>query len=97
MEEIHQSSLQFLSSCLAGWESVNGNPDIYIFQGYDGNYYLLAYSYDKESERGSFSCYDIDWDEEGCFIRIGIKRYYLSKEKQPYGLYIGAWGSYMRN
>lgn len=95
MEE-YQSNLLFLSSCLGGWESVNGNPDIYIFQGCDGNYYLLAYTYDKEYERGSFSCYDIDWDEEGCFIRMGIKRY-LSEEKQPYGLHIGVWGSYMRN
>lgn len=35
MEE-YQSNLIFLSSCLGGWESVNGNPNIYIFQGYDG-------------------------------------------------------------
>lgn len=97
MEEIHQSNLQFLSYCLGGWESVNGNPDVYIFQGYDENYYLLAYSYDKESERGSFFCYNIDWDEEGCYIRMGIKQYYFSEENQPYGLHIGAWGSYMKN
>ncbi len=96
MEE-YKSNLLFLSSCIGGWESVNSNPDIYIFQGNDGDYYLLAYSYDKEYERGSFFYYDIDWDEEGCFIRMGIKRYRLSEEKCPYGLHIGTWGSYMRN
>lgn len=96
MEECHNYQ-GFPTEWLGAWESINANPDVYIFQGYDGNYYLLAYSYDRESEWGSFSCYDIDWDKEDCYIRMGIKRYYLSEEKQPYGLYIGVWGSYMRN
>ncbi|GAB6118886.1 hypothetical protein [Dysgonomonas termitidis] len=68
MEE-YQNNQGFPTEWLGAWESVNGNPDLYIFQGYDGKYYLLAYSYDKECERGSFSCYNIDSDEEGWYIR----------------------------
>lgn len=96
MEE-YQSNSAFLSSLLGAWESVNGNPDVYIYQGYEGEHHLLAYSYDRESERGSFSSYDIHRDEKGYYIRMGMKLYYLSEEKRPYGLCIGAWGSYMRN
>lgn len=79
--------------------SVNGNPnpDVYIFQGYDSNYYLLAYSYDKEYGRGSFTLYDISSDEDGFYIRVGMKHYHLAEEKFPYGLSIGDWGSYMKN
>jgi|GEM_PF-502446 len=86
----------FPPSWLGGWESVNGNSDIYIFQGVDGNYYLLACSYDKESERGCFSCYEIEQDEEGCYIRKGIKYVRLLPEEKPYGLHISGWGSYMK-
>lgn len=98
-EEEYLSYLQLLSLWTGGWMSVNGNPnpDVYIFQGYGGNYFLLAYSYDKESGRGSFTLYDIDLDEEGCYIRMGMKSYRLSEEKFPYGLSIGEWGSYMKN
>jgi len=93
-EEEYQSGL---SSWQGGWESVNGNPDVYIFQDYSGKYYLLAYCYDKESERGSFFCYDIDSDEKGCYVRMGMKQYRLLEENAPYGLCIGNWGSYMKN
>jgi len=95
MKEEYQ--LDNLSSWLGGWESVNGNPDVYIFQSYSGNYYLLTYSYDKESERGNFSCYDIDSDEDGFYIRMGMKRSKIESEESPYGLYIEDWGSYMKN
>lgn len=78
------------------WVSVYGNPDVYIFQGYDKNYYLLAYNYDKESERGSFSCYKIDVDENGCYVRIRMKPCRLEGEESPYGLHIAGWGSYMK-
>jgi hypothetical protein len=47
MEESDQSTLMLLSSWEGGWQSINGNPDVYIFQGYDREYYLLAYNYDK--------------------------------------------------
>lgn len=87
----------FLSRLQGGWESVNGNPDIYVFRDYDGNYYLLAYSYDTECGRGSFSCYAIEPDEDGCYIRMGMKRCRLTEEESPYGLHITGWGSYMRN
>jgi hypothetical protein len=79
------------------WESVNGNPDIYIFQGYDGGYYLLAYSYDKDYGRGSFSCYEIDSDENGCYAHIGMKCCRIESEESPYGLHIAGWGSYIKN
>ncbi len=79
------------------WESVNSNPDVYIFRGYEGNYYLLAYSYDKECERGSFSCYEIEPDEKGYSIRMGTKHCRLEQEEKPYGLHITGWGSYMKN
>ena len=87
----------FQSSWLGAWTSVSGHPDVYIFQDYNGNYYLLAYSYDRESERGSFSCHEIVSDEEGCYIGIGTKRYRLQQEEYPYGLCIGIWGSYMKH
>lgn len=74
-----------------------GNPDIYIFRGYNGNYYLLAYSYDKESERGSFSCYAIDSDENGWVVNIGMKTCEITSEELPYGLHIAGWGSYMKD
>ena len=80
-----------------GWESVNGNPDVYIFQGYGGSHYLLTYYYNKEYARGNFSCYEIDLDEEGYYVRIGTKQYRLSEDKYPYGLSVGDWGSYMKN
>ena len=86
-----------LPSWQGAWISVNGNPDIYIFQAYDGNYYLLAYNYDKESERGSFSCYEIVSDESGCYARIGMRRCRLESETLPYGLHIAGWGSYMKD
>lgn len=86
-----------LSSWQGAWISVNGNPNIYIFHGYDGNYYLLAYSYDKESGRGSFSLYNIDSDESGCFANIGMKPCEMTSEEHPYGLYIAGWGSYMKD
>jgi hypothetical protein len=82
---------------LGGWESVNSNPDVFIFQGYDGIYYLLAYSYDKESERGSFSCYEIDSDEDGCYARMGMKCFRMESEEPPYTLYIAGCGVYMRS
>ena len=86
----------FPTAWLGAWESVNDNPDVYIFQGYASNYYLLAYNYDKESERGSFSCYDMDADEDGWYIRIGMRYGRLSPEKSPFGLYIAGWGNYMK-
>ena len=95
--EEYQPEYIFQSSWLGAWESVNGSPDVYIYQDYDGGYYLLAYSYDKESRRGSFSCYEIRSDEDGYYACIGIKRYRLQSEEYPYGLYIGNWGSYMKN
>ncbi len=97
MEDEYQQCQNTLASWQGGWESVNGNPDVYIFQGYDGNYYLLAYSYDKEYGRGSFSLHEIDSDENGCYAQIGIKPCRLESEESPYGLYIAGWGSYMKN
>ena len=96
MEE-YQIYQNFPTEWLGAWESINGNPDVYIFQGYDGNYYLLAYYYDKKSERGNFTCYEIDLDEGGCSIGMGMKRSKIESEKLPYGLYITGWGSYMKS
>lgn len=96
MKEDYQSYQGFPPEWLGAWESVNGNPDMYIFQGYDGSYYLLTYSYDKESERGSFSCYEVAIDEEGYYIRMGMKHYRLAAESSPFGLHITGWGSYMK-
>lgn len=93
----YQSEKYFRSSWLGGWESVNGNPDVYIFQGYDGGYYLLAYSYDKQYGRGCFSLHEIDSDENGCFVRMGIGNNRLSATDAPYTLHIGSWGDYMKN
>ncbi len=97
MKEEYQSGLNRLASWLGGWESVNGNPDVYIFRDYDGNYYLLTYSYDKDYGRGSFSCYRVESDESGYYIYIGMKPYYLIEEQFSFGLCIGNWGSYMKN
>ncbi|MDU1892655.1 MAG: DUF3876 domain-containing protein [Dysgonomonas sp.] len=97
MKEEYQQYSNSLSSWQGAWISVNGNPDIYIFQGYDGNFHLLTYSYDKESERGSFSCHSIDSDENGCFVNIGIKSCLLESEELPYSLHIAGWGSYMKD
>lgn len=96
-KEDYPVSNDFFAQLQGGWESVNGNPDIYIFRDYDGNYYLLAYSYDKEYGRGNYSCYAVEPDEEGWYIRMGIKRCRLTEEESPYGLHIAGWGSYMRN
>ncbi|GHV48594.1 hypothetical protein FACS1894181_04760 [Bacteroidia bacterium] len=96
MEE-YQSNQNTLALWQGGWESVNGNPDVYIFRGYDGNYYLLAYSYDKEYGRGSFSCYAINSDENGYHICMGTKCCRLTSEELPYTLHISSWGSYMKN
>ncbi|KAA6348328.1 hypothetical protein EZS27_004218 [termite gut metagenome] len=95
MEE-YQNYRCFPTEWLGAWESVNGNPDVYIYQGYDGNYYLLAYYYDKEAERGNFSCYEIDSDEGSYSIGMGMKRSKIKSKKSPYGLYITGWGSYMK-
>mgnify|MGYP000884853367 CR=1 FL=1 len=95
MEEYHNYR-SFPTAWLGAWESVNGNPDVYIFQGYDANYYLLAYYYDKESKRGSFSCYEIDSSKDGYSIGMGMKPSKIESEKSPYGLYITGWGSYMK-
>ena len=97
MIEEYQSENHFLSSLQGGWESVNGNSDIFIFQGYNGNYYLLAYSYDKDYGRGSFSCYEIDSDENGYYISTGMKRCRLASEESLYTLHISSWGNYMKN
>lgn len=94
MNEEHQVVL--LSSWQRAWESVNGNPDIYIYQSYDGKYYLLTYSYDKDYNRGSFTLYDIDSDESGWYIGMGTKQYRLLPEESPYGLCVGDWGGYMK-
>ena len=95
MEE-YQNYRSFPTAWLGAWESINGNPDVYFYQGCNGNYYLLAYDYDKESERGSFSCYEIDSDEEGYSIGMGMKRSKIESEKSPFGLHITGWGSYMK-
>ncbi|GHV49802.1 hypothetical protein FACS1894181_09530 [Bacteroidia bacterium] len=58
---------------------------------------MLAYSYDKESEWGNFSCYEIDSDENGCYVRMGIKCCRMESEESPYTLYIAGWGGYMGN
>jgi hypothetical protein len=94
--EEYLPSNAFLFQSEGAWESVNGNPDVYIFRGYDGQYYLLAYAYDKEYERGSFSCYEIDSDEDGSYVHMGMKRYRMGPEQSPYGLFIAGWGSYMK-
>ncbi len=96
-EEEYQSHQTVPTSWLGGWESVSGNPDVYIFQGYDGNYCLLAYSYNREYERGSFACYRIDFDEKGCYIGMGTKRHRLTAEDSPCILHIAGWGSYLQN
>ncbi|MDR2947613.1 MAG: DUF3876 domain-containing protein [Prevotella sp.] len=96
-EEEYQSCQTVPTSWLGGWESVNGNPDVYIFQGYDGNYYLLAYCYDEEYGHGCFSCYEIYSDEEDCYIGVGTKHYQLTTEDSPYTLHIAGWGGYMQN
>jgi hypothetical protein len=89
---------QWLSCPLqGGWESVDGNPDIYIFRDYDGNYSLLAYSYDTECRRGGFSCHAVEPDEDSYYIRMGIKRCRLTEEKIALRLHIAGWGSYMKN
>lgn len=97
INEEYLANTNFPSLWLGGWESVNGNPGVYIFRGYDANYYLLAYSYDKEYGRGSFTCYEIEPDEEGYYIRMGMKYCRLTPEEKPYGLHITGWGSYMKN
>ncbi|MDD4516883.1 DUF3876 domain-containing protein [Massilibacteroides sp.] len=89
--------LNTLSSLQGGWESVNGNPDVYIFQGYDGGYYLLVYNYDKDYGRGSFSCYEIGTDEKGYYIRMGMSSCRLVPEEKPDGLHISGWESYIKN
>ncbi|WP_165027000.1 DUF3876 domain-containing protein [Dysgonomonas sp. ZJ279] len=96
MKEEYKIYHNFPSVWLGAWESVNGNPDMYIFQGYGGNCYLLIYSYDKESERGSFSCYDINLDKDGWYIQMGIRCSRLTPEESPFGLRIAGWGSYMK-
>ncbi|GHT74881.1 hypothetical protein AGMMS50262_08720 [Bacteroidia bacterium] len=96
MEE-YQSNQNTLALWQGGWESVNGNPDVYIFRGYNGNYYLLAYCYDKDYGWGSFSCYEIDSDENGCYVRMGMKCCRLASEELPYTLHISGWGSYMKH
>jgi len=97
IEEKHLPDNSPLSLWQGGWESVNGNPDVFIFQKYDGNYYLLAYSYDKDYGRGCFSCYEIDSDENGCYIRMGMKHCRLTSGELPDTLHISGWGSYMKN
>lgn len=96
MKEEYQHYRRFPTEWLGAWESVNGNPDVYIFQGYDGNYYLLAYCYDRESERGGFSCYDVEVDEDGYYISMGMKYCRLAAESLPFGLHIMGWGSYIK-
>ena len=97
MKDEYQSEQIFRSSWLGAWESVNGNPDVYIFQGYNGRYYLLAYFYDTESMRGNFSCYEIDSDENGYYASIGMTQHRLQQEDMPFTLSIGTWGDYMKN
>lgn len=81
---------------LGAWESVNGNPDVCIFRDYGGYYYLLAYSYDRDYGRGSFSCYGIDRDADSCYIRMGIKCCRLTIERTPLSLHIAGWGGYVK-
>lgn len=88
MENEFQIYQSFPLAWLGAWESVNGSPGVYIFQEYDSNYYLLAYNYDRESERGDFSCYDVNSDENGWYIRMGMRYYRLISESLPYGLHI---------
>jgi len=97
MEEKYLSDNHPLASWQGSWESVNGNPDVFIFRGYDGNYCLLAYSYDKDYGRGSFSCYEIDSDETGYYIRMGMRDCRLTSAELPDTLHISGWGSYMKN
>lgn len=97
MEEEYQYHSDLLSSWQGGWESVNGNSDVYIFWGYDGNYYLLAYSYDKDYGRGCFSLYEIDMDENGGFVRMGTGNSRIMSTDPPYTLHIAGWGDYMKN
>lgn len=95
--EEYQSNLNPLFSWQGGWESVNGNPDVYIFQGYDGNYYLLAYSYDKDYGRGCFSCYEIDSDDTDYYVCMGMKCCRLASDELLQTLHIAGWGGYMKN
>ena len=95
MEE-YQIYQGFPTEWLGAWESIDGNPDVYIYQGYDRKSSLLAYNYDKESERGNFSCYDMNADENGWYVRMGMKCCLLMSESSPYGLHITSWGSYIK-
>ncbi|GHT33175.1 hypothetical protein AGMMS49574_18270 [Bacteroidia bacterium] len=97
MEEEYQSCWNMLALWQGGWMSVNGNPDVFIFQGYDSNYYLLAYSYDKEYGRGSFSYYEIVVDKEMYYIRMGMKSHRMESKESPSTLHIAGWGGYMKN
>ncbi len=96
-KEEYSANIYFLASLLGSWQSVNGNPDVFVYQGLKGKYFLIAYQYDKESERGCFSSYEIEEDEDGCYIRMSMKYCRLLSEERPYGLHITEWGSYMKD
>lgn len=97
MQESYPIKKNLCSQIEGAWQSVNGNPDIYIYQGYHGDYYMLAYAYDRNYSCGSFSCYNIDFDEESCFVYLGMKQCRLSIEKYPLSLHVAHWGSYIQN
>lgn len=97
MQESNPIKKSLYSLIKGAWQSVNGNPDIYIYRDYDGDFYMLTYNYDRDYACRSFSCYKIEADKEGCFIYLGTKLCRLSIEKYPFSLHVTHWGSYIQN
>lgn len=91
-----EKQLLDLSVLVGTWESVNLNPTIIIYR--NGDSHLLSIIHMNEtSKQASPATYEIQEDENGCFISYNLKRLSIGYDERLDMLKLSFWGDYMRN
>ena len=85
-----------LEILVGNWESVNLNPTVIIYR--NGDTYLLSFIHMNEtSKQASPATYEIQKDEDGCFISYNLKRLSVYYDARLDMLNLSILGNYMRN
>lgn len=85
-----------LSVLVGNWESVNLHPTVIIYR--NGDTYLLSLIHMNEtSKQASPATYEIQEDENGCFISYNLKRLSVEYDARLDMLNLSSLGDYMRN
>lgn len=85
-----------LDKLVGTWESINLNPTVIIYRN-DDSYLLSVIHINETSRQASPATYEIQEDEDGCFINYNLKRSAIGYDTKLDLLILSALGDYMRN